>query len=106
MYSRRPHAEKRNLAGQASSGLCPLHPKNRMTKGPHLSYNQLCYSGNGFNQHLYPAWRCVDLMKRMGIISADEAARWKRGLFELMVLWELEPDDPIGAQDRFTEDLP
>jgi len=33
---------------------------------------------------LYPAWRCIDLMERMGKMSAEEAVRWKQGLFELM----------------------
>jgi hypothetical protein len=28
---------------------------------------------------LYPAWRGVVLQERMGILSTDEAARWKRG---------------------------
>ena len=40
---------------------------------------------------IYPLWRCVDLQERMGIISADEAAQWKQGVFELMVFYELEP---------------
>ncbi len=43
-------------------------------------------------QDLYPAWRCIDLMERMGEMSADEAVRWKHGIFELM---ELEPEDLV-----------
>jgi len=42
-------------------------------------------------QDLY-AWRCIDLMERMGEMPADEAVRWKRGIFELMELWGLEAD--------------
>ena len=44
---------------------------------------------------LYLLWRCVDLMERMGEMSADEAARWKHGIFGLMELWGLEPGDLV-----------
>ena len=42
---------------------------------------------------LYPAWRCVDLMERMGEMTTDEAVRWKHGIFGLMELWGLEPEE-------------
>ena len=34
-------------------------------------------------------------MERMGEMSADEAVRWKHGIYGLMELWGLEPDDLI-----------
>jgi hypothetical protein len=40
---------------------------------------------------LYSAWRCVDLMERMGELSPHEAMRWKQGIFGLMATWGLEP---------------
>jgi hypothetical protein len=53
----------------------------------------LCYSGNGFTHDLYSAWRCVELMERMGEITTGEAVRWKQGIFGLMERWEREPGD-------------
>jgi hypothetical protein len=46
-------------------------------------------------QDLYPAWRCVDVMERMGEMSPKEAVRWKHGIFGLMERWGLEPDDLV-----------
>ena len=60
-----------------------------------LSHNHLCYSGNGFTHDLYPAWRCVDLMERLGEMSPEEAIRWQHGIFGLMERWGLEPDDLV-----------
>ncbi len=34
-------------------------------------------------------------MERMGEMSADEAVRWKHGIYGLMMLWGLEPDDVL-----------
>ncbi len=35
-------------------------------------------------------------MERMGEMSADEAVRWKHGMYGLMMLCGLEPDDLIA----------
>jgi hypothetical protein len=43
-------------------------------------------------QSLYPAWRCVELMERKGEMSAEEATRWKQGIYGLMALWAVDPD--------------
>ena len=44
-------------------------------------------------EELYPLWSCVDLMDQLGEMSPEEAILWKQGIFGLMVLWELEPED-------------
>ncbi|MCH7779867.1 MAG: hypothetical protein IH848_03400 [Acidobacteria bacterium] len=38
---------------------------------------------------LFPAWKWIDLMDECGEIEADEAKRWKEGIYGLMVLWGL-----------------
>ncbi len=38
---------------------------------------------------------CVDSLEQSGEIAASEAARWKDGIFGLMDLWGLEPDDLV-----------
>ena len=35
------------------------------------------------------------MMEECGEIEADEAKRWKEGIYGLMVLWELEPADVL-----------
>ncbi len=58
---------------------------------------------NGFAQtlallhplDLYPAWRCVELMERLGEMSPEDATSWKHGIFGLMKLWGLEPEDSV-----------
>ena len=47
---------------------------------------------------LFPAWKWIDVMEERGEIGADEARRWKEGIYGLMVLWELEPDE-VGAPE-------
>ncbi len=42
---------------------------------------------------LWPSWRFVDALDRAGHMDADEAERWKRGIFVLMNRWNLEPDN-------------
>ena len=44
---------------------------------------------------LYPAWKWIDLMERAGEMGGVEAQRWKRGIFGLMELWGLEPDEMV-----------
>ncbi len=39
------------------------------------------------------------MMEECGEIEAGEARRWKEGIYGLMVLWGLEPDEVIGAQE-------
>ena len=34
-----------------------------------------------------------DLLEQLGEMSGDEAGRWKHGIFGLMVVWELEPEE-------------
>ena len=46
---------------------------------------------------LFPVWRFVDSMERHGEMSDHEAARWKDGVFALMVMWGLEPDDLVRS---------
>ena len=47
---------------------------------------------------LFPAWKWIDMMEERGEIEADEARRWKEGIYGLMVLWGLEPGEVTGAQ--------
>ena len=42
---------------------------------------------------LFPAWKWIDMMEERDEINADEGRRWKEGIYELMVLWGLEPDE-------------
>ena len=46
---------------------------------------------------LFPVWRFVDSMERRGEMGADEAVQWKDGVFVLMVMWGLEPDDLVRS---------
>ena len=39
------------------------------------------------------------MMERAGEMDASEARRWKEGIFGMMRLWGLEPDEVLG---RFT----
>ena len=41
---------------------------------------------------LFPAWKWIDVMEECGEIEAGDARRWK-GIYGLMVLWKLEPDE-------------
>ena len=38
-------------------------------------------------------------MERAGEIRAEDALRWKHGIFGLMGLWGLEPDDLLTGPD-------
>ena len=49
---------------------------------------------------LFPAWKWIDMMEGSGEMEAGEARRWKEGIYGLMVLWGLEPDEVVGAQVR------
>ena len=46
---------------------------------------------------LFPVWRFVNLMERNGDMSANEAVQWKDGVFALMVMWGLEPEDLVRS---------
>ena len=48
---------------------------------------------------LYPVGRWVDEMERRGEISPARTSRWKEGIFGLMLLWGLEPDDLVTISD-------
>ena len=42
------------------------------------------------------------MMEERGEIESDEARRWKEGIYGLMVLWQLGPDElvsPCGPGD-------
>ena len=45
---------------------------------------------------LFPAWKWIDLMEQSGEIKPGEARLWKEGIYGLMVLWRLEPDEVLG----------
>ncbi len=47
---------------------------------------------------LFPAWKWIDMMEECGDIETREARLWKEGIYGLMVLWGLEPDEVVGAQ--------
>ena len=49
---------------------------------------------------LYPLWRYIDMMEQCGEADTDEAKRWKHGIFGLMLLWGLEPDDVLPPDVR------
>ena len=42
---------------------------------------------------LYPAWKWIDLMEQHGRMAPTEAQRWKDGIYALMELWGLGPED-------------
>jgi hypothetical protein len=50
-------------------------------------------------EDLWPSWRLIDTMEQHGRMSSKEAERWKEGIFGLMKLWGLEPDEVL-ASDR------
>ena len=45
---------------------------------------------------LFPVW-LVDSREQAGEMAAGDAVRWKHGIYGLMMLWGLEPDDLIPA---------
>ena len=45
---------------------------------------------------LFAVWCLVDSLEQAGEMAADDAVRWKHGIFGLMALWGLEPDDLIA----------
>ena len=45
---------------------------------------------------LWPTWCRIHELEELGAIDPKEAVRWKHGIFGLMVLWDLEPDDLVG----------
>ena len=44
-------------------------------------------------EDIFSTWCHVDHLEQLGEISAEEATCLKHGIFGLMVLWDLEPDD-------------
>ena len=44
---------------------------------------------------LFPAWKWIDMMGECGEMEPGKA-RWKDGIYGLMVLWRLEPDEVLG----------
>ena len=47
-----------------------------------------------------PAWKWIDVMEERGEIEASEARLWKEGIYGLMVLWDLKPNDVLGPLDQ------
>ena len=45
---------------------------------------------------LFPVWCLVNSLERAGEMPAEDAVRWKHGIFGLMELWGLEPDHLIA----------
>ena len=52
-------------------------------------------------EEFFPLWSCVDRMEQLGEMSADDAIRWNHGIFGLMELWGLEPDDLATTSDSW-----
>ena len=44
---------------------------------------------------LFPARKWIDIMEERGEIEVDEARRWKEGIYGLMLLWGLGPDEVL-----------
>ena len=42
---------------------------------------------------LFPVWCLVDSLEQAGEMAAEDAVRWKHGIYGLMMLWGLEPDE-------------
>ena len=51
---------------------------------------------------LWAAWCWGHLMERCGEMTPAEARRWKDGVYGLMQLWGLEPDDVLTERDETT----
>ena len=52
---------------------------------------------------LFAVWCLVDSLEQAGDMTAEDAVRWKQGIYGLMELWGLEPDDlvdPFGLTTR------
>ncbi len=49
---------------------------------------------------LWPSWRLIDTMERHGKMPPDEAKRWKEGIFGLMKLCGLEPDQVVSMLEE------
>ncbi len=50
---------------------------------------------------LFPAWKWIDMMQQSGEMEAGEARLWKEGIYGLMVLWGLEPNEVPGHCRQF-----
>ena len=46
---------------------------------------------------LFPVWCLVDSLEQAGEMAAEDAIRWNHGIYGLMMLWGLEPDDLVPA---------
>ena len=44
---------------------------------------------------LFPVWCLVDSLEQAGEMAAEDAVRSKHGIYGLMMLWGLEPDDLV-----------
>ncbi len=48
---------------------------------------------------LFPVWRLVDSLEQAGEMAAEDAVRWKHGIYGLMMLWGLEPYDLVTISE-------
>ncbi len=46
---------------------------------------------------LFPVWCLVDSLEQAGEMAAEDATRWKHGIYGLMVVWNLEPDHLVAV---------
>ena len=46
---------------------------------------------------LFPVWCLVDSLEQAGEMAAGDAARWKHGVYALMMRWNLEPDEVLDG---------
>ena len=49
------------------------------------------------SRDLFPVWCLVDSLEQAGEMAADDAVRWKHGIYGLMMMWGLEPDDLVSV---------
>ena len=40
-------------------------------------------------------WCLVDSLEQAGEMASEDTVRWKHGIYGLMMLWGLEPDDLV-----------
>ena len=44
---------------------------------------------------LFPVWCLVDSLEQAGEMAAEDAVRWKHGIFGLMMLWGVEAENVV-----------
>ena len=46
-------------------------------------------------EDVFPVWCWIDEQQGQGVLSAEEALRWKVALFHQMREWDVTPDDLV-----------